>query len=264
VYTDRTFALALEDTLILRDEQVIAFDTVLARGGLTDVRAALSYRGGRVALGVGLHLLTGNNRVDYRRIFSDSAYVPLRLRNELTYSGAGVSLGVLVEAVPRVHLAGLLRYDADLSIEKDSVASGDVPLPVTLGTGLRWEPSAALVVQGHLLSRRWGRADRALRDLGGSGARNTLELAGGVEWLRNPRNPDRFPLRLGLRRSPLPFPIGDGAQQPTEVVAALGTGLGFAGGRATLDLSLERAWRRETAAFRERGVALRIGIGVRP
>ncbi len=265
VYTDRTFALTLTDTVLLRDEPVTTYDTVRSRGGLTDVRAALAFQASRrVAVGLGLHLITGTNRVDTRRSFADSSYNAVALQNELSYAGAGVSAGFTANPGGALHLAGMVRFDTDLSIDRDTVSLGDVPLPVTLAAGLRWTPSRRLSLSSQAMSRRWGRLDQALRDRGGAGAVHTTLVAAGLEWGRNAQRPDQLPLRLGVRWNQMPFPVAEGLETGTEFTAALGTGLLLGGGRASLDLSLERVWRSETVAFEERGVALRLGVAVRP
>lgn len=263
-YTDRTFALSLEDTLDLRDAPVAIFDTLISRGGVTDIRGALSFSPSRrVSVGIGLHALTGTNRFEYRRFFSDSAYAAVRIRNELSFSGPGVSAGISVEPAGGLRLAGLIRLDGDLHYYKDSTRLENIPLPVTVGAGLQWQVSERLLVAGHGLRRNWSVADERIRQEGGPGARNTTEGAFGLEWARNARVPYRFPLRLGVRYAELPFPVVTG-QRGKEVMASLGTGFRFTGQRGSLDIALERAWRSDGAGFTERTMMLSVGLGVRP
>lgn len=263
-YTDRTFALTLEDTLDLRETPVAIFDTLISRGGVTDIRGALAWSpNSRVSVGVGLHVLTGTNRFEYRRFFDDSTYSPVRIRNELSFSGPGVSAGITVTPVAGLTLAGLARLDGDLHYYKDSTRLENIPLPVTLGAGLQWQAGPRLLLAANGLRRNWSVADERIRSEGGAGARNTTEGAVGLEWARNGRVPYRFPLRLGVRYAQLPFPVVTG-QRGKEVMASLGTGFRFTGQRGSLDIALERAWRSDGGGFTERTFMLSIGLGVRP
>ena len=263
VYSDRTFGLALEDTLVLRDVPVVASDTVLSRGGISDLRAGLAYRiGPRAAVGLGLHILTGTNRIEFRRTFSDSNYASVRLRNELSFAGFGVSLGALVEPVVGLQLAAFARLDGDLSLDRDTTDIGDLNLPRSLGAGVRWQAARGLVIAGHVLTQTWSRLDADLKARGGVGAVNTVAVAGGLEWFRSATRPGRLPIRAGVRWGRLPFPVEDGAEGGSELAIALGTGFRFAGDRGSVDLAVERIWRDE-GVFRERAYALKLGIGIR-
>jgi long-subunit fatty acid transport protein len=263
VYADRTFGLSLEDSLVLRDVPVVAYDTIHSRGGISDLRAGLAYRiGPRAAVGLGLHILTGTNRIEFRRHFSDSNYAPVRLRNELSFAGFGVSVGALVEPVVGLQLAAFARLDGDLSLDRDTTDIGDLSLPRSLGAGVRWQAARQLILAGHFLTQTWSRLDEDLKARGGVGAVNTVAVAGGLEWFRSATRPGRLPIRAGVRWGQLPFPVEAGADGGSELAIALGTGFRFAGDRGSVDVAVERTWRDE-GTFRERANALKLGIGIR-
>lgn len=262
-YTDRTFALASTDTLTIRDQPVAVTDTTLSKGGVNDIRVAASYRiGSRLAIGFGVHALTGSNRIDFRRHFSDSSYSTVRLQNELSFAGPGLSAGLIGEPVRNVRLAALLRWDGTLKYNKDSTRLGEMSMPLTLGVGLQWSASRSLSIAGHFLARNWSVADEDIRNRGGTGARNTIEVAGGGELATNSRRLSQFPIRVGARYAKLPFPLVEGGVG-SEVMVSAGTGLRLSGGRASLDVALERAWRTE-GAYKERAFMLMFGVGIRP
>ena len=51
------------------------FDTLSSRGGLSDLRIAVAYQlRERSAVGGAFHVITGSNRLESRRTFSDSQY----------------------------------------------------------------------------------------------------------------------------------------------------------------------------------------------
>jgi hypothetical protein len=264
-YTDRTFGLASTDTVIIRDAPVGVTDTVYSKGGVNDLRLALVYRGigRRFQAGLGLHLLTGTNRISYERIFGDPAYVPVVVRNELSFVGAGVSAGFMAQPARSLSVAAMARLETDLSIKKDTMHVGDIAMPITLAAGAHWRPTGVLLVAGHVLSRDWSRSDEDIRNRGGVGAVRTLEVAGGVELARGGQRPEILPLRAGARWARLPFPLIEG-QEGSEFALTLGTGTRFGGDRGGLDLALERVWRREGSGYRETGFGIKAGVAIRP
>jgi len=97
---------------------------------------------------------------------------------------------------------------------------------------------------------------------GGTGAANTLEVSGGLEYTPDPKRPFRRPIRLGAHYARLPFPLIAG-DQGHEFGISAGSGLRFAQQRGGVDLTVEHAWRSE-GAYSERGFTLSVGISVRP
>jgi long-subunit fatty acid transport protein len=261
---DRTFAVAFRDTVEVRGERVAVDDTLASRGGLSDLRAGVAYRPNEwLTVGVGLHLVTGLNRIEFRRAFASPDYASVLLIQELSAAGQGASVGVLFEPSVQFRLAAMARVDSDLRLVLDSVRVATQPMPSTLGLGLGWQPSLRLSLHGHVRYQNWSVADSSIRARGGVGARSTIETAAGIEWIRNTQRPFTLPFRAGVRYRQLPFPLVPGTQ-PQELAVAAGTGIRFAGGRASVDLALERSWRSDRGAYRERNVGLAVGVGVRP
>ena len=267
-YTDRDFSVGSSDVVDLRGVPVPVADTLTSEGGLSDLRVAGAYRFSGWTVGIGLHVITGSNRTRVRRTFEDSAYAPIQERAEIAYSGLGGSLGVTRALGPTLSLAGAIRVNGDARIDRDSVRVADVDIPLTFGGALRWRPTSRMDVAASAVARRWSAADHDLRALGGTGARSTIELAGGLELARDARRLRQLPLRLGARYATLPFPVESGAQ-PREVGIALGSGLRFAQDRlgvdhAGVDLSLERVWRRASGGYSEGAWLISFGVLVRP
>lgn len=263
-YTDRTFALALSDTMDIRDVPVGVSDTLISKGGVNDIRGALAYTvSPNFSVGLGLHVLTGTNRIEYRRSFSDSSYVPVRIKTELSFTGPGISAGFTAEPIRRVRLAGMLRWDGDLAYYKDSTRLNSIPMPLTVAGGIMVRAGDRLTVAGHGLYRNWSVSDSALKAQGGLGAQNAAEGTLGVEWSRSGKSPYQFPLRLGVRYAQLPYPVVEG-QRGTEVQLSLGTGFRFTANRGSVDLALERAWRSDGGGFKEQTFMLTFGVGIRP
>ncbi len=262
-YADRDFTMVSTGVASPRGVPLDVTDTLGSTGGINDLRLAGAWTPiPRVTIGIGGHLLTGSNRVFSTRAWSDTSYRPVRQSAEITYAGAGISGGVILQPTDRLLLAGTVRRDFSVQIERDSSNTGSITLPWTLAGGARYRIGDKLALAGQVSTSNWSVADAGLVDLGGVGARNTVEVSGGVEWVRNVRRPERFPLRIGARFTELPFLVGQGSQ-PRELGLSLGTAFRFAGDLGGVDLALERVHRTQGTDFAETGWHLSIGVSLR-
>lgn len=264
-YSTRDFSLVFPASVILRGVPVQVNDTIESRGGINDLRLATAYRlGTHWAVGAAAHIITGTNRLDVNRVFSDTTYLPSRQRAELSYAGFGLSVGLMGQLGRTLTVAVVARSDGHVNVEEDSLPNEQrVDLPITVGGGVRWRPAAKLQLAGQVLARNWSTANDDLVAAGGVGSENTVEAAGGLEFTPNPRRPGRGPLRLGFRWAKLPFPVTAGAQVK-EYGVSVGTGYTFAADRAGLDVAVERTWRRQDARYNERAWLVSLGVTVRP
>jgi hypothetical protein len=262
-YADRDFTLVTEGVDSPRGVPINVTDTLGSTGGINDLRLGVAWTPtSRIRVGVGLHFLTGSNRMFSRRAWEDTSYQSERQEAELTYSGMGLSAGVIMQLSPRFLLGASARQDGKLSIERDSTAEYNLELPWTLTAGARFLVSPRLAVAGQVVSRDWSVADPELVAQGGVGARNTIEYSGGLQLVRNTRRPDHLPLRIGVRHAKLPFLLTEG-QQPQELGISVGTGIRFAGDLGGIDLALERIQRDQAGSFKETAWQLSIGVSVR-
>ena len=93
-YANRDFTVATRDTVELRDVLVPVSDTLSSRGGLSDLRLAGAYKlWDRSVVGGAFHVVTGSNRMESRRTFSDGQYMPVQQSAELSYAGVGAAIG---------------------------------------------------------------------------------------------------------------------------------------------------------------------------
>ena len=266
--TDRDFELASTTSVPIRGVPVEVHDTLASTGGISDLRVAAAYATRGWNFGAGVHVITGSNRVELHRVFTDSAYAPVRQRSEISYAGAGVSAGIWRAFGERLAVAGMLRIDGEASVDRDSGRVAEVRLPLTFGGAVRWRAATNLAVGAQAIVRQWSRADEALRNLGGTGAQDAVDLSAGIELTRNARRVQDRPIRFGARFATLPFPVESGARV-REFGLSLGTGLRFAQDRAGIDhagvdLSVERVWRGARGGFRESAWLIGLGITVRP
>jgi len=263
-YTDRNFALASRDTLILRGQPVEVADTLRSEGGISDLRAGLGFRQSRtLQWGLGIHLLTGSNRIDSRRHFFDTTYAGVSEQSTISYLGFGVSAGVVGRVGRSITLAGMVRADNRLHVERDTSKVGTTRLPMTVSGGVRIQVSERLLVAGSGLFRNWSVSDKDIVAQGGVGSNNITEFGAGFEFLTNPKRPSHRPLRLGVHHARLPFQLRRG-EDADETGISIGTSLRFVADRAGVDLALQEVWRKGAPGFTERATLLTVGVRIRP
>lgn len=263
-YADRDFTIATTGIDSPRGVPVGVTDTLSSRGGVNDMRVAMSWAvNKKVAFGAGIHFLTGSNRLATRRVWADSTYDAPSETAELNYSGLGFSAGVMLHPAARLELGGLFRSDGSLAMRRDSSDQvlHTIGLPVTLSGSGRYLVRTGLSVSAEVTARNWATADASLKAAGAIGAESTLEVSGGVELVRNVRHPTTWPLRIGVRQATLPFLLVPGSQ-PKEVGFSVGTGRRFAGERGGFDLSLERVTRTGGSGYHENAWIFSFGVSV--
>ncbi|MBM4188735.1 MAG: hypothetical protein FJ206_15640 [Gemmatimonadetes bacterium] len=263
-YLDRSFSLGTRDTIDIRGVPVGVFDTLSSRGGLTDIRLATGWQvTPTFHLGLGLHAITGLTRFENRRDFADSTFAPIVERSEVSYLGLGLSAGFTLRPVRRLTIAGAYRNDGHLDIDRDSTRIAKTDLPAGVSAGIRWQASEKVMWAASAHRRSWKSADADIRAQNGIGAENTIELATGLEFVRDPKNAGHRPWRFGVHYATLPFPFTSG-DQPTEFGISAGTGIRFTQGRGGLDLTVQQIFRRSNGGFKENATVVSLGVSIRP
>jgi hypothetical protein len=260
-YAERSFDVTQSGTVVLRGQDVAVNDRIVSDGGIADIRGALAWTPGpTLRIGGAVHVISGSTKLRVRREFSDSAFRSYEQVSDLGFSGFGFSLGATVAPAPGLLVAAGARVDGGLDATVDSAPAGTVNLPITLGGGVQLTPVPALRVA---LGAEWRSWTDARPDLdAATSVFNTWKVAGGLEIGGPASGASRMPLRFGARYATLPFAPA-GQDQPRELVFAAGTGLPFAGNRATIDAALEHI-RRDGAGVAERAWLLTVGVSLRP
>jgi hypothetical protein len=250
-YLDRSFGVVIHDTIDLRGVQQPITDEITSDGAVSDLRIAVAARlHRRLALGLGLHRLTGSTRVIVTRRFADTLnYRTSTARDEVAYGGMGGSASLLYDVTSDVRVAGWFRSDSRLRADVGGHTVAENDLPLTYGAGVQWRAGAQASLAGTVTWRNWA----GVRSI--ANAHDTFNWSVGTEI-----GPPGSPFRIGLRGGQLPFGIG---QTPTEVGYSAGLGRQFSGGRGRLDIGIERLQRSGTG-LTERVWTFLLGLTVRP
>ncbi|MGH7608303.1 MAG: hypothetical protein ACREME_13305 [Gemmatimonadales bacterium] len=256
-YLDRTFGITTRDTVVLRGEPEPVTDEVRSDGGVTDLRLALAVRvRDHVAIGVGLHRLTGSTRVAAVRRFDDSAtYRTSTARDDVAYEGMGGSVSALLDLGPDLRVVAWGRSDTKLRADIRGRTTAEDDLPMAVGGGVRWRAGAQAVVAAAVAWRSWGGEGDVASGGNDSISHDTFDWSVGAEL-----GSVGTTLRFGVRGGRLPFGVDEA---PREFGVAAGLGKLFSGGRGRIDLGVERLQR--TGGGMTEGVwTFLLGLTVRP
>ncbi len=250
-YLDRSFGVIIHDTITLRGVRQPITDEITSDGAVSDLRVAVGARlHSRLALGLGLHRLTGSTRVVAKRSFADTAnYRTSTARDEVAYGGIGGSASLLLDVTTDLRDAGWSRSDSKLRADIGGRTVAENDLPLMYGAGVQWRAGTLANVAGTVTWRNWAGAATV------PNAHDTFNWSVGAEI-----GPPGSPFRIGLRGGQLPFGIG---KTPTEVGYSAGLGRQFSGGRGRLDIGVERLQRNGTG-LTERVWTFLLGLTVRP
>ncbi len=226
-------------------------DVFRSDGGVAVVRVGWAQPlGEKLALAVGMGRYTGSVSRIFTRTFDSlsagSQVLPYRDGGQWGYSGTTASLGLRWFAADFLHIAGLASWSSDLRARPTKETEGDaaafaLPLEVKLGaSGVL--TSALDLTLGVSYADAQPLEEGAGEAAAGGGA---WSVGGGLEWRGLTRGERACPVRVGLRRSDLPWAGGEASA--TETLASAGLGLELfraadvvVGG---LDLALERGSR---------------------
>ena len=255
-YTERTFRLATADTVLVAGSMIPVSDTVFSDGGIVDVRGAIGWKTSTsVNFGVGFHMLAGSSRISATRSFDNGDLRTFRDDDDVSFSGNGVSAGVVWRVFPTVHLAMAGRLNSTLTSRLGDGASQSITMPRSFAGGFSFMFTPSIRWMTTAQWRSWSRSDGDFVSTG-SRAFDTWEAGSGVELGRG-----AGALRFGVRYAQLPFSHND--EQPTEWNFSVGTGAPFASNRAAIDVAVER-FLRDGAGARERGWYVAVGITISP
>jgi len=254
-FLDQNWAATRVDSMVLGGEMRDFADIFQAQGGAARLRAGAGYRlGRRLDVGAALDVYTGALRDSVTR--SIEGLNPTVRGTDYTWEGLGFSAGARWRG-NAASLTAVVTGGGDLKAEpRDSAVVGKAyALPLTFDVGasarIAQSSTAALSVRW----ARWSSADEALAqaDAGdgagyGGGARDVMQVAGGLEYEAMRLLGRPMPVRIGGRYTELPFRWGDEAEFPDERAVTAGLGMLFNGGQAALELGAERGWRGGDAA----------------
>lgn len=252
--TDQDWVIGLSDTLSTSSGTFPYEERREHDGGLSAINLAVARTIGPVGAGVEAGFLTGSLRQTFFRNFGASIEDPTvgigvaRGEARFAYSAFRLRGGLATQLSPRLRVSGVLSWTGDLKAKQDTagleVARYDVPMPVEWAVGGSYRAAERLLVSAAGGWAGWG---GSAAEFVSSESSDVWWLGVGAEWLGLRLFGAGLPVRVGFRRTGLPFhPVG--GEPLTEKAFTLGAGIDVAGGIATMDAALEIGSRGDLAA----------------
>lgn len=239
-------------------------------GGVASINVSGARRLGTVTLGAEYGLLTGSARQRFLREFQpdldddSNRLAPAGSITSWNYSGSRFRVGAAADVSRGVRVSADLALQSNLTADRDSISGitltrvYDMPLAFELGASV--QATDRLLVTGAGGWTGWGGST------GGSSsfdAADVMWVGIGAELAGTRVLGAEVPLRLGLRRTDLPF-FRTGGSQASESAVTGGFGLRVAQDQARFDVALELGSRGDLAqaGFKESFQRLSISMAL--
>jgi hypothetical protein len=275
---DRTFTTRSAETLIVSGTELHSLTSYTSAGGLNDVRLGVAYTvSPTFRIGLGGHVVTGENRVNISTVFDRDGFLPLSRASEVAYNGTSLSAGATWLSGKDFAIGVSGRLESSLRATRSDSVIRSGRLPSRAGASVAYTGLVGAVFSAGADFEQWS----SLNGFGSEDvrARDTREYGLGAE-VAGPRvRGSVVSLRGGLRFRTLPFGVdaarfadGAGGASGTlwskERAWSVGAGIPLAnvGGlsRAALDLAVQGASRSGPPGIGERALTLSVGLAVRP
>jgi hypothetical protein len=261
-YLDRSWTNVYYDTLLIGSVRTPSRATAQSTGGINDARLALAWAiNPKLSVGLGLHVLPGENKVLLARDFDDTLKIgSYQSANTITYLGQAVSFGVTGTPLEHLNVAASLRIGGPIQVRVgDSLLVGEGKVPMRMGLSVAYEGFAGSAIVVRYDSERWS----ALKGLGTSSVilHDATGLSAGVEFAGPKVGGVPSAVRMGASSRTLPFsPFADAVK---ETGLSGGLGLPFASGRLAVDLGVMYA-NRKASGLSEKATTYSVGLAIRP
>ncbi len=258
---DRTWSNVYTDTIVIDGTPQSSTLIAGSDGAMNDARFASSFWiNPRLQVGLGVHAISGENRVQFGRFFADSSGLgDVSQSSVINFSGRAFSLGVIGAPLSNLLLGASARIGGAVTAEQADEPLSEAKVPSRFGVTAAWFGIPNTTIAARLERTEWTALD------GLSTSATTLfdatELGLGVDVV-GPRIGQAFSTaRVGFRDRTLPY--GVNGEQVSERSLSGGLAIPLARGRGNIDLALQRATRKAAGAT-ERAWFLSIGLGIRP
>ncbi len=258
---DRTWSNTYSDSQDVGGETFPSTINASSAGAMNDARFAAAYGiNEHLQIGVGVHAISGENRLGFGRSFPDTTGIGgVQQTTVINFSGRAFSAGAIFQPVRGLMLGASARFGGPLNAERDGGFLAEATVPSRYGVGVTW-----FGIPNTTLAARYDRTKWSDMQALGSAQMSTFdatELGLGVD-VTGPRvGGAASVVRLGLRDRTLPF--GVNGDQVKERSYSGGVSLPVSRGRGQIDLTLQRA-ARSAGGVNERGWFLALGLGIRP
>ncbi|WP_419936721.1 hypothetical protein [Candidatus Palauibacter sp.] len=252
---DQDWSNIFQDTLRLHDGAVPYEETREHNGGISSVDLSLARRVGPFGVGIAVQRLTGALRQSFFRGFDDPtggapALLDIAGAQELSWRAWRFKAGGSVRVSDRVVVGAGFGRGGTLyaTVEGSDSPDAEFDLPSSLELGGSVRVTSQLLVTAGAGRTSWSTVEPLA---GGAGSEFTSHdvawLGGGIEYGGMSLLGGRLPVRIGARRTGLPF--SPGPEPLDEQAFTGGFGWEFQEGLAVFDLAFEAGSRGDVATL---------------
>jgi len=228
-FFDQNSSAAVRDTLQLLGSDIPITDRSDLLGGLSALQLGWAQRlSPSIAVGASAGVYTGSVRRNFSRKFDLDSLPTLDGIQDYSdnrawgYSGPLVSVNLSWDPYPSLYLGGSLQWSGDIALSpmEGSIGKKEViRLPLELKVASNWIIDPGLSVSVGFASSNWSDLGYAEIDALAAGRTNSYGI--GLEWEATRFWSGILPLRIGFRKSTMPF------QFKGQVVRERNMSLGF-------------------------------------
>jgi hypothetical protein len=258
-FMDQRWKIQEQDTEVLDGVPTPVTNTFKSEGGIAALKLGWAQRLGpslSVAVSAGFH--TGSVTRTYIRTFDSLAAVTPEMvaftdGGKWQYGGPTAGVGAVWDPSDFLRFGGSITWSGELDADPSDETKGErasyaIPTVFRLGASGVLTPRLSMTLGMSFAD--WTSTEDGLEP--GTVAGGVWSVGGGLEWEGSSFGSRTLPIRLGVRRSDLPFLFG--GDQPTETVLTGGFGLNLTQAEqfvlAGVDLAVERG-RRKAGALSE-------------
>lgn len=259
---DRSWETLFRSGARLGPDTVEFSERVRSTGGIADMQLSGAYAfSSQFAIGLGLHALGGENRLNLTRTFDDSTkYGTLNRNLTLGFQGSGISLGAVYRPIRAVAFAVSWAAGGTLRMESADTLLSKGDAPGRYGAGLRFDGIPGVSLAASFDHTRWS----ALAPLGSATlkVRDGNDVGVGADFSGPRMRTIPVMFHAGVRSRDLPFEVNGTVVRERQYAA--GASLPFGGPRALMDFGLIRASRSQADGVSEQAWIVTFGFSVRP
>lgn len=261
-FLDRTWEVTRNGYVLSGADSTLYGEKFSSNGAINDLRAALAYSIlPNLSIGVGAHVLTGQNRLLITRALADTATAIFNERSTLSYTGHSASAGINWRPIKVLSLGISGDAGGTLHSFRNDTSLSTARVPKRFGFGGTFGGVSGVLLSANAEWNGWS----SLNGLGDADAHavDGWDYGVGAEIRAPSLFGQEIPVRLGYRKRILPFEAADAEVHESDY--SFGIGIPVARGRSRIDLSVTRANRTaDLPDVSEHGWILSAGFFVRP
>lgn len=223
---DQRWAVTQNSEAVIGGQNVAAEDRFVSDGGVSALRVGWVQRlSTDFGIGVSIGTYTGQVTRTFTRTFDTLAVAnpitPFTERGRWQFSGPLATVSGVWDPLDIVRVAATVAWSGDLKAEPVDMTEGvarkfNMPLQVRLGASALLSPG--LSIHAGLSTADWSGTGKGLDGVSTTGRATSVGV--GIEWEFAHFWAGALPLRLGYRKTDLPFRLGD--EDPVETVFSVG------------------------------------------